>query len=327
MKLHAAIIILLLSVSNPLYPQNIILSDNKLFELKESSLFELKIKPEIKFYSADKSTICYLRNKNNRSQKITIGLYDHAENKILAEKELPYDWKSDKVMKFFYKNGSAYIFMQNIKDQKSAIKINLDDYSLSIYKDLEDFSVISGIPAIIEKKNSEYILRFGNTEIPLAYQNSPKFINIVDERIIIITDGKIYDFIDLQLKRSLFSHNIAENFEDSRYNFEISVIDESSPEKNYEDRLNLYKIYIDGSEAGRTESGSAGIEKKYKDNLTADAYHIIKAELWEINTGKNKYERANNIRQPLPLRIFMPKGRKIKLKVKFDGISYKTTID
>jgi hypothetical protein len=329
MKSSTVLFLLLFFTANPLLSEIIIHSDNKLFEMKESSLKELEIEPEVKFYSIDRNTICYLQNKNGNLKKIILGLFDISEKKILMEKKLSFEWNDYEVIKFFYVNGSAYIFLKNSAGEKSAVKINLNDLKTGKYNEIEDFSIISGTPALIEKKNNSYIFKFSNSEIPLIYNNPPHFINSIDDRIIIISDGKIYDFIDIAQKKILFSSKINGNSQvNEKYNFEISITDESIPEnENNSSRFNFYKIYINGTETGRTESGYTGIEKIFNDNLSINAYHTVKIELWELNSGKNKYERANNIRQPSPLKIFISNGRKIRLNVKFDGITYKNSLE
>ncbi len=329
MKLPYVFFILLISAIHSQASESIIHSDNKLFELKGSSLEQLNIEPAVKFYSSDKKTICYLQCKNADSEKMTLGLFDISEKKILIEKGLPYECKNFSIIKFYYINGSAYIFSKNPDNIKSVLKINLDDFSESNYNDIEDFSIISGAAWIIEKRNSSYQIKTGNSEIPLIYNNPPQFQTSINDRIVIISDGEIYDFIDISNKKILFSSNISKvNPGNDKFNFEISITDESIPDKdNDSSRLAFYKIFIDGTESGRTESGYIGIEKNFRENLLNNAYHTVKIELWELNSGKNKYERANNVRQPSSLKLFIPNGRKIRLKVQFDGTSYKSTLE
>ena len=329
MKLHSVFVILLISLIHSQASERIIHSDNKLFELKESSLKQLKIEPAVKFYSSDSNTICYLQSKDADPEKITLGLFDTSENKILLEKELPHEWKNFSIIKFFYTNGSAYIFSKNPDNVKSVLKINLDNFSESRYNDIEDFSIISGAAWLIEKRNGTYQLKTGNSEIPLVYNNPPQFQSSINDRIVIISDGKIFDFIDISNKKIIYSYNtIKTTPEKDKFNFEISITDESTPDKDNETaRLAFYKIYINGTENGRTESGYAGIEKIFRENLSINTYHTIKIELWELNSGKNKYERANNVRQPSSLKVFIPTGRKIRLKVQFDGTSYKSALE
>ncbi len=329
MKLSSVFVILLISIIHTQATERIIHSDNKIFELKESSLKQLNIEPFVKFYSSDSNTICYLQTKNSDSEKFTLGLFDLSENKILIEKELPYEWKNLNIIKFFYSNGSAYIFSINPDNVKSVMKINLDDFSESRYNDIEDFSIISGVALLIEKRNGSYQLKTGKYEIPLVYNNPPKFQTNINDRIVIISDGIIYDFIDIISKQNIYSYSISKTTaEKYKFNFEISITDESIPDKeNDSSRLAFYKIYIDGTENGRTESGYAGIEKIFRENLIINSYHSVKIELWELNSGKNKYERANNVRQPSSLKVFIPTGRKIRLKVQFDGTSYKSSIE
>lgn len=158
-----------------------------------------------------------------------------------------------------------------------------------------------------------------NHRIPLTLQGKAGIKEIVDGRLLIVTGGDKKEIIDLVSLKNIYLYSgqsAPVQPKDNNLVFLVKDKIEGTPEK---EKHVYYKIFIDGNEEGRTETGVASLDKKLQVSAKGDSYHVIRLERWELHRKKRQYRRANNILQPRPRRIFLPENRIIRISVTFDG--------
>lgn len=202
------------------------------------------------------------------------------------------------------------------------MRFNPDKNQYQVVEGVFDFILLDGRPVILKKDFIDY----NGTVIPHMLTGEIKITNIIDSRILFISDEKTTEVVDLFSGAGFYQY--AENqwpdFSD-KYNIIIEFTDKIM--KDYDTAVSgstvYYEIIIDGADESRTETGRGEISKFFHADLEPGKYHIIKPERWELDKNKGRYIRVNNIYQPGELKILIPENRIIKVRFEFDGSEYK----
>jgi hypothetical protein len=84
-----------------------------------------------------------------------------------------------------------------------------------------------------------------------------------------------------------------------------------------------FRIFINGREVGRTNTGVPGVLFSYSLLCEPDQHHVVRMERWRLDRSDGVYKRENNIMQPEQVKLFVPVDRIMKIAVNYDGRRYR----
>ncbi len=187
-----------------------------------------------------------------------------------------------------------------------------------------DFTVYLGRPVLIERADGELRCVLGEVRIPLLLSAGARFLDGPDPRMLFVTDGGHTEIIDAVTEKTIYRYADGVVYRTpGGHNLEIEAIDDTPGPPS--GRMLFYKVYINGVEAGRTDTGPAETRRVFRHSVAAGEYLVVTAERWELNIRRERYERANNIMQPEPQRLYVPEGLILRVLLASDGRTYRIT--
>lgn len=253
----------------------------------------------------------YLREEAPKGSPLKAGICIPSRA-IQQEVDLPNEVHHAKITRFIGYGGAALLIADE-KGKRTLYRIDFNSGKISQKKGIMDVVLYNNIPVILFKSEKGYGVKRNGIKVPLALNDNPKFGNLYEGRILVIVDGGKKELIDLGVMKNIHGFGSGkDDAEISEENLYIEVVDAISDKMEV---LVFYKVFVNGTDSGRTDTGPAGQIRKYVVKLPEDEYHIVRLERWELNEGKNAYERANNIYQPRPVKIFLSQHRTTKLVI------------
>lgn len=288
-----------------------VLLDGKVYAHAEDGVKALPLGGVIMARYAD-GILWYLRADEPKKgqggyRKLTAGRMD-----VQTEKETEYAWKPDREVtpvKIAGNRGTLFVLTAPTAgddgSQGTLYRIDLNGGGAPLAEAAMDFALSGDGPCILAKGKEGTFVSINGRRIPLALGAPARFQAVVDGRILFAADGAAVAVVDAHEARVIAAYAIDKRLaRPGEYNLEILCTDDS-PAGDPSATV-FYKIFVDGTEAGRTESGPAGTVRRFRTKVDAGSRHVVRAERWELNRVKEKYERANNIDQPAPLRLTVP---------------------
>ena len=166
------------------------------------------------------------------------------------------------------------------------------------------------------------VLNGQSVPLSLAEEGPLHIREVLDGRIVLVSSPTETEVIDIRRGKSLYQYATAYEFlEPESFSLIIQAIDIKGPEQDDREMI-FYKVFVDGVESGRTDSGPAELAREMKVMLEPNRYHSIRLERWVLNPGKGRYDRENNIRQPKQQQVYIPLNRIVKLVVTFNNKEY-----
>lgn len=314
------------STENPTTDYSLVLKDGKVLRHYPDSIEEIKISGFVRNIFHHNNTLYYLKNPSSAELNIWHIGYRDLASETSFESELKIELENRTIKRFFAAEGISFILTEEQENGRSLLyRIDINSMDIAQLSDVTDAALVQGVLILIQKKNNEnssyYYLNVNGNEIPLSLKGSPSFKEIVDGRILFISNGIETEIMDFQNIRSLYLYST-----ESQYLIPVdcNLIIETSDETLEKDIKTsvFYKIFINGEEIGRTETGIPNTAKSFRTMLEPNAYYIVNLERWELDRGRERYIRANNIRQPQPMKLFIPAQRVLKVIILFNGKTY-----
>lgn len=201
------------------------------------------------------------------------------------------------------------------------LQIKTDGMDMSRREEIFDFWATEGETIFLEKKETGTRAAAGGISVPITVTGDLRIERFLDDRLLFVTNGRETEIIDIRAGKSLYQYSAAAGFlEPEGFTLVIQAMDETAAVDDTE--MIFYKVFVNGAESGRTDTGPGSITKEFMVKLDSDREYIVKLERWRLHTVRGKYERINNIRQPAPVKVFIPGGRVIRLTARFNGKSY-----
>ncbi len=209
----------------------------------------------------------------------------------------------------FILNGSGILY-----------HVNLNSMAVSQREGVSD-AALAGMTLVLLKEEGR-VLNINGKHLPLTITGKSRIKSVADNRLVSLTDGEETELVDTLTGESVYQYSSEGTYLVSpEYNLIISAHEEVPEISRPGTRpMVFYKVFIDGIETGRTETGISGAEKFLRTRVTPGGYHVVRLERWELK--RNRYRRSNNLYQPESLRIYLPLKRTIKLEVKYNGSHY-----
>jgi len=183
----------------------------------------------------------------------------------------------------------------------------------------------SGIVALEQDESSIHV-NFKERTLPLLLRGEGVSIkDIRDGRICFISDGMRTEIVDILSMRSLYvySENVVYAAPET-HNLLIEVVDQKAGDDP--ERRVFYRVLMNGIESGRTDTGPPDTPRVYRTSVSPDTSHVVALERWELNMARKRYERSNNIYQPGPVKIFMPRNLVLGVYLRYDGKEYRRVV-
>ncbi len=265
----------------------------------------------------------YVSMENSKDVFLKAGFFASVRG-ISQEVALPKEIQKNKIIRLIGEGGAAFLVaVIGEKEVSKLYRIDFNSGKISYKNGIVDAALYDGVPVILLKSGKGYAVDRNGIKVPLAIKGNPKFGNLYEGRILTIVSGEKRELVDLGIMKNIHGFGGRdESAEIGEENLYIEVIDAISDKM---EKHVFYKVFVDGTDFGRTDTGPAGQARKYSAKLVEDEHHIIRLERWELKEGRNEYERSNNIFQPKLVRIFLPQHRAIKLMVVRDKKGYSSS--
>ena len=226
----------------------------------------------------------------------------------------------NKVKIIFNRSVFYFSILNNIAEVSTLYRFSPDYNSLQSIDGIIDFAIVSGDLLILKKG----FLDYNGVKIPVML-NAERIRDILDNRLVLLTDGTDVEVCDIAAARSVYQYREGVVY-DKGDNFNVLL--EFCDQRNYvassdeEEKLVYYNVTVNGHDIGRTETGYGSLVKQMEARVNAGNYNIISAERWELDKSRGRYLRVNNINQPEEIRIFVPLNRVVKIQFNYDGNYY-----
>ncbi len=300
----------------------------KIIIYEGGSANEVPVEGEILHVSTGDGGVYYLVGPGEDHEGLRAGFAGGDPVEKRFEKSLPEPFAGGTVRKFHAGAMVATILVMPLSEDKagSLYRVDLNEVRVlgDAVPDVADFLIDGDDTILLVRKEEGLSVSMGERSVTLSLESVGRcFISaFLDRRVAVVTDGEAAEMIDVLAGKSLYQYHPGRDFlPPGEYNFEITVFDDVETESIVRDML-FYKVFINGVESGRTDTGPAGLERSFRTLLEADGEYLITLERWVLNQARGRYERANNVLQPKTQRVSMPLNRIIGMRVRFDGNVY-----
>ena len=257
----------------------------------------------------------------NDRRILYVGLIRNGENKLSLELNLPDLDPNSKVKRFFADSEFAYILTG-----EQLVRLSLNNGEVTNRWGILDAVLSADRLILLEERQGETILNCNSIIVP-CYGKYHVISSVIEDRLAVLKDkdDKRAEVIDIQQGRNVYGFFVGINYAvPDKYNLLLDAIDDDvNAASQTEGRIVFYKIFVNGVEAGRTETGIALSRKSFNVKLQPGEYYLITPERWELDRKKEEYVRVNNISQPKPVRVYIPENRIINISFSYDGKEYR----
>lgn len=200
-------------------------------------------------------------------------------------------------------------------------RLSLADKRVEALGAAHDVCVVSGEVCVLAPAGASAVLRFRGRELPVAIPGPARIREVIDERLVVAGNGAEAEVFDLAAWRSVHLYSSTKRYAPpGEYNLVVrAAVRGGRPDRT---GMEFYKIFINGIEAGRTDTALPAAVKSFKTSVRTNEELVVVAERWVLDAGKKKYLRANNVQQPAPQRITVPEKRITVLEISSDGARF-----
>jgi hypothetical protein len=299
---------------------------------KEGSATEIPVEGGVLYISTGDGGVYYLAGSGEGDKGIRAGFAGGEPVEKRFEKILPESITGENVRKFHAGGMVASILVAAVPDDRagSLYRVDLDNMRIlgDAVPDVIDFHIDGDDTILLVVKDEGLFVSMGGRLVPVSLESGERFAirAFLDRRIAVVTNGETAELIDILAEKSLYQYHAERDYlPPGEFNLEITVLDDVQTESIVRDML-FYKVFINGAESGRTDTGPAGLERSFRTLLDADGEYLVTLERWVLNQARGRYERANNVLQPKTRRIYIPMNRIIGMRLRFDGTEYHVDI-
>ncbi len=279
--------------------------------------------PVVSVFSTD-SRLFYIRFEEGDSQPGTgrrgqsiLGCIDQNEKKILYEKNLPVDVFGPGVKKFFVSGNTASVLCGNTV----YYSIDILTMNVRVTEGVLDAVFNNGDPLLLRKDDSgsSLVSRAGSVLLSIS---GPLTVDwLIHNRLAIICGNQDTEVVDIVQMKSLTVYSATRKFRrPDQHNVVISMKDQTEICSDKE--MIYYRIFVNGFEKGRTETGPPAVEHRAFLNLDVNKLQLIRLERWKLSHRKNMYIRENNVMQPDVMKMQVEENRVILLEGIYNGKDY-----
>jgi hypothetical protein len=258
---------------------------------------------------------------------VILGYLDARTLAIGPERVLPIratDWD---VVKMMAGDGVVFLFVVPAVDLTMTgdlIRVRYDSGEISRIRGILDFFTTGADCFMIQMIANVRSLVLNEASVPLSINGIGHFRirEVLDGRLVVVSAGEESEIIDIRAGKSLYQYASGREFmAPDSFNLLVQVVDSARKDQDEREMI-FYKVFVDGIESGRTDTGPAILARETRIMLDPNRYHLIRMERWVLNSAKGRYDRENNIRQPKMQQIYIPMNRIVKLFISFNNRDY-----
>ncbi|HPA72304.1 MAG TPA: hypothetical protein PKY31_08550 [Spirochaetota bacterium] len=202
-------------------------------------------------------------------------------------------------------------------------RLELNSMKENRVEGVRDIILHEGRPVLLERTDSGARINRNGATVPITIGGSPVFRGFFESRFAVVTNGTDSEMVDLALLRSVYAWSAGRAYKTAGdHNLVVEAMDAGGAPA---ERMLFYKVFVNGTYSGRTTTGPAQQARRVSLKVEADEHHIVRLERWELPAGKDEYSRVNNIGQPQPLRVYVPRNRVIRLELTREDGRYRAT--
>jgi len=296
-----------------------LLGGGALCSVDDGGLTPLPIGPGVTRYVVENGAVFYVRAEEGR---VLAGRWSPG---AASPAELPLDVAGGEPTRLRGSGHTIYALYASEKNGAGTLYAgDINSGEMREAPGVYDFTLYDGRPVLLERGGDGLRCAIGDTKIPLLPGIGAKFGDCADGRLFIISDGEHTEIIDAVAARAVYRYSETAAYRaPTTHNLELEAVDDTiGPPSG---RMIFYRVMINGRDAGRTDTGPAETRRVFRQSVAAGEYMVLAPERWELNLKRERYERANNILQPEPMRLFVPEGIVLKVSISFDGRSYRVS--
>ncbi len=296
-----------------------LLKGGALHSVGDEGLRALPIRPGVVRFAVEGGTVFYVRAEGGRTY---CGRWNPDEAGPI---ELPLDGAGTAPERLRGSGATLYALYGPFENGGGTLySAKLNEGIILEARGVVDFTLYDGRPVVLEREDSGFRCVIGDSRVHLALEGGAVFRDGTDGRLLVVSDGERTEVVDAATARVVYRYagTVVYRAPDD-HNLELEAVDDTPGPPS--GKTLFYRITINGTEAGRTDTGPAETRRVFRHSVPAGEYLVVAAERWELNLKKERYERANNILQPDPIRLFVPEGLILKVSISYDGRSYRTT--
>ncbi len=303
-----------------------ILRDGNIYQYDSYSCKKIELPFRVDKIFQTRDYLYYLAS-DKHNESLAIGKLLLTSENYKKEKLLSINCSFSYIRRFIISGGIGYVVCKQSKDDTVSdyflIIVDIKKSNVDKKEGITDIILVNDSIAVISSEEWGQSINYDGEKLELSTGDDSFFRGILDNRMIFITDSAYTEIIDISQMKSLYFYSLnRECLQKFDYNIHIDIIDTFRKSITDQDRMVFYKIFIDGVEVGRTETGHSEVEKTIKLMVEPGMHHVIKLERWELNAVKNKYERLNNIYQPQEKRLYISSGRVYSISIVNKGREY-----
>ena len=295
-----------------------ILREGIILEVGADSLKRVSVGAGVLAIDETENFLFYVRKSSNSYYAGCVAKYDGK----ISEMALAVNSKTELKKFFAYGNNAVVLAANNEKSGGKLFQIYFGEEGVRTADNIIDAAPAGDSLILLERLSGNVVLNFDGNIIPCGI-DAHSISHLINGQIAIVTDGNVSEIIDIQRGQNVYAFSHGVNFAiPESYNLVFEGAD-TMQSATTDNKIIFYKIFIDGVEVGRTETGIAPVSKVFTVSLDSGKYHVISPERWELDRKKEEYVRMNNVYQPKPVKVYVPENRIIKLLFFFDGKEYR----
>ncbi len=303
-----------------------VLHEGRLYHHTSDSATPVRIDGRVDAFYQNGRNVVYLRAANGDGRRYYIGIKRPVDTRP-SEKEIAFDIAPSEITRFAANDDAAYILLSGKGDPEKApflFTVDLASMSFTRLGGIADFYLAGSSLIRLEKKGKGYSVRSDAGSMPVSVSGVPRFVDCAGGRLLLVAGGDEIEAVDIILMKSVYLFSSTRRVrEPKEYNLVVEALDAAGTRRT--EKMVFYKIFIDGVNAGRTDSGIAQLPLSCRAMTEPAREHVVRIERWELNRAREKYERVNNIHQPESVKLYIPGDRIIRVGFVFDGKKFAVT--
>jgi hypothetical protein len=240
----------------------------------------------------------------------------------LVEKHVYDGAEGTRIMRLAGYAGTLYVLAGKGENGPGTLyRVSMNSGESSTVSGVLDFCISGGKAVLLEAAEDRACVNSNGARLCLTLGGGASIRQLVADRILFVSWAGETEVVDLVLMRSLYRFSDTVRYlKPDEWNLLIEAVDVYPGASEW--NMVFYKVFVDDVEAGRTDTGNPSVARSMQLDLDPDCMHVVRMERWELNSARGRYERANNIRQPAPLKLFVPGWMVMKLNATFNGKVY-----
>ncbi len=298
-------------------------------ELKASEIRIPPLQGMVVYYSRSFGKNTYIREDSAGGNSSYVCGY--FEDGVVTEVPLPAPVSPGSVRRLFFNRQAAFVLAENMTETGSAsflYRIPAGGGAVQVRDGVVDAALADEELLLLCAGVDGVFVMFRDVKLPVSIENPASIETLGANGLAGVGNGTVSEIVDYVRGASLyvFSPELRPALP-AEFNLLVEAWDEAIEDTRHNsENLVFYKIFLDGAEAGRTDTGLSILPRRSVYSCKAGEYHILRAERWKLDAESGVYRRENNIMQPDAVKFYLPLNRIIKLGIVRGAIKYRVSI-